>query len=42
MVELRQMEPELTLTTIQQRFPMERYQNVQGFIDGLGKAGFAA
>jgi len=42
LAELRQMEPELTLTTIQQRFPMERYQNVQGFIDGLGKAGFTA
>lgn len=37
--ELQMIEPDLTLTKIQQRFPLNRFQNCQSFIEGLIKAG---
>jgi len=39
---LHTMEPELTIAGVLQRFPMDRYQNLQSFIKGLSKAGLAA
>ncbi len=40
--ELHTMEPELTIADVLQRFPMDRYQNLQSFIKGLSKAGLPA
>ncbi|MGI9383494.1 MAG: BTAD domain-containing putative transcriptional regulator [Methyloligellaceae bacterium] len=40
--ELQKVEPDLTLTSVQQRFPMDRFQNCQSFIEGLSKAGLPA
>jgi TolB-like protein/tetratricopeptide (TPR) repeat protein len=40
--ELQKVEPDLTLTSIQQRFPLDRFQNYQSLIEGLSKAGLPA
>jgi tetratricopeptide (TPR) repeat protein len=42
LTELHRMEPYITLASVQQRFPMNRYQNLQSFIEGLSKAGLPA
>ena len=40
--ELLEMEPELTVAGVRQRFPVDRYQNLEGFLGGLAKAGLPA
>ncbi len=42
LAELHRMEPDLTIASVQQRFCMDRYQNLQSFIEGLSKAGLPA
>lgn len=33
------LDPNLTITTLQERYPVSGYRNLDGFIEGLGKAG---
>ena len=42
LAELHKMEPDLTIASVRQRFSMDRYQNLQSFIEGLSKAGLPA
>jgi TolB-like protein/DNA-binding SARP family transcriptional activator len=39
---LQKMESDLMLMSVQQRFPLDRFQNHQAFIEGLSKAGLPA
>jgi TolB-like protein/class 3 adenylate cyclase len=40
--ELLEMEPGLSVKAVRQRFQIDRYQNLDGFMEGLGKAGMPA
>ena len=40
--ELQKIEPDFTLMSIRQRFPLDRFQSHQSFIEGLSKAGLPA
>jgi TolB-like protein/tetratricopeptide (TPR) repeat protein len=39
LADLLAIEPDLTLTIIRRRFPLNQFQNLQGLLDGLRKAG---
>jgi len=40
--ELKKMEPDFSLMTVQKRFPLDRFQNHQSFIEGLRKTALPA
>jgi tetratricopeptide (TPR) repeat protein len=42
LTELLGMEPGLTVAGVRQRFPIDRYRNLDAFLEGLSKAGLAA
>ncbi len=34
-----EIDPELTISRLKEIYPVARYKNLDGFLDGLGKAG---
>ncbi len=37
--DLPERDPALTITRLEEIYPVARYKNLDGFLDGLGKAG---
>jgi hypothetical protein len=37
--QLREVDPELTITRLQRIYPVSRYRNLETFLEGLQKAG---
>jgi TolB-like protein/Tfp pilus assembly protein PilF len=42
LAELLKLEPDITLAIVQKRFPLNRFQNLERFLNGLSKAGLPA